>query len=179
MSVINGFRALVATIALPFLIRIFRKPSIRRPSSSSHPTLTSPPPSTSQQQQQQQPPGPDSLDLHLLRTAIICDCIGFISYSLSPNGILYTIGGALAAFGAVGLSTTEAALTKCINGGHVGELMGGLGLLQGVVRIVAPGSVNLIYSWTAKGGFPGVAFWVCAAGLGLSWAISWGVRARK
>ncbi|KAF2087192.1 MFS general substrate transporter [Saccharata proteae CBS 121410] len=143
MSVINFFRAAVSALALPVLIRLFRKPSQR--------------PNLSQSQLVDAPTGADSLDRTLMRTAILCDIFGFVGYATSPNGVLFTLCGALAAFGAIGLSTTEAALTKHISRERVGELMGGLGLMQAIVRIVAPSTANMVYSWTVTSA-PGLAF---------------------
>lgn len=121
--------------------------------------------------------GADSLDRTLIRTAILCDMAGFIAYAVSPNGVLYTIGGALAAFGAIGLSTTEAALTKHIDASRNGELLGGLGFLQGLVRIIAPGAANLIYSWTADS-IPQMAFLSVAVGLSVAAALTFLLKVR-
>ncbi|GME38956.1 putative membrane protein [Neofusicoccum parvum] len=232
MSVINGFRAAVSTLAIPFLIAIFRKrkPQFGRhsepthdhplphPSSAPVPTSTTSPstmldPSafpdldaltspTTPQATTFPPSDPDSplalrsittttpaapqpatgsldpLDRTLILTALLFDIFGYIGYALSPNGILFTLCGAAAAFGAVGLSTSEAALTKCVQPSaaprrrpalpqsKVGELMAGLGMLQSVVRIVAPALVNVVYAATVEGR-PGTAFLGVAGVLGV------------
>lgn len=136
MAVTNAFRAAVAALALPLLVRMFRK---GRPFAN---------------QEQSQPlhtgMGVDGLDRVLIRVAVLCDILGFVGYALAPNGVAFTLCGALAAFGAIGLSTTESALTKHVAPDRIGELMAGLGLLQAFVRIVAPSSVNLLYSLTVK-----------------------------
>ncbi|KAK8196974.1 major facilitator superfamily domain-containing protein, partial [Phyllosticta capitalensis] len=116
-------------------------------------------------------PGPDALDRHLILTALLFDIFGFSGYALSPNGVLFTLCGALAAFGAIGLSTTEAALTKHVATHRVGLLMGGLGVLQAIVRIIAPAAVNAVYSWSVAW-WPGLAFLVVAAMLGIGVALT-------
>ncbi|KAK8256826.1 major facilitator superfamily domain-containing protein [Phyllosticta capitalensis] len=118
-------------------------------------------------------PGPDALDRHLILTALLFDIFGFSGYALSPNGVLFTLCGALAAFGAIGLSTTEAALTKHVATHRVGLLMGGLGVLQAIVRIIAPAAVNAVYSWSVAW-WPGLAFLVVAAMLGIGVALTAG-----
>ncbi|KAK8222264.1 major facilitator superfamily domain-containing protein [Phyllosticta paracitricarpa] len=120
-------------------------------------------------------PGPDALDRHLILTALLFDIFGYSGYALSPNGVLFTLCGALAAFGAIGLSTTEAALTKHVARHRVGLLMGGLGVLQAVVRIVAPAAVNAVYAWSVAW-WPGLAFLVVAALLGFGVALTGWVR---
>ncbi|KAB2575263.1 putative membrane protein [Lasiodiplodia theobromae] len=147
----------------------------------------------------------DPLDRTLIVTAILFDIFGYLGYAASPNGILFTLCGAAAAFGAVGLSTSEAALTKIVapsssstttsspsqartaramreeamaGGGsssRVGELMAGLGLLQSVVRIVAPAVVNAVYGATVAVGAPGTAFVGVAGVLGVGAALTWGL----
>jgi MFS family permease len=155
MTVISAFRATVSYLALPLLIKFFRKGTELSPSvdGSDH--------------QHTVPHGAETLDRTLLSAAILADIAGFLSYALAPNGVLYTIGGALAAFGAIGLSTTEATLTKHIDPSHIGELMGGIGFLQGIVRILAPGTVNLVYAATAEGK-PHIAFLGVAGMLGFA-----------
>ncbi|KAK8156577.1 major facilitator superfamily domain-containing protein [Phyllosticta citrichinensis] len=120
-------------------------------------------------------PGPDALDRHLILTALLFDIFGYSGYALSPNGVLFTLCGALAAFGAIGLSTTEAALTKHVARHRVGLLMGGLGVLQAVVRIVAPAAVNAVYA-SSVAWWPGLAFLVVAGLLGFGVAMTGWVR---
>ncbi|KAK7529892.1 major facilitator superfamily domain-containing protein [Phyllosticta citribraziliensis] len=120
-------------------------------------------------------PGPDALDRHLILTALLFDIFGYSGYALSPNGVLFTLCGALAAFGAIGLSTTEAALTKHVARHRVGLLMGGLGVLQAFVRIVAPAAVNAVYA-SSVAWWPGLAFLVVAGLLGFGVAMTGWVR---
>jgi len=55
--------------------------------------------------------------------SIWTDIVGFVCYAISLNGILFTTFSALTAFGAIGLSTTEATLTKHVGSDRAGELM--------------------------------------------------------
>lgn len=163
MSVTNAFRAVVATFALPLLIKLFRwRWGNDKPKGRYHHLSPAPNGSASEVQ----PSGADGLDRLLIQIATLADMAGYIGYALSPSGILFTLCGSLAAFGAIGLSTTEATLTKHIRSDRVGELMGGLGLLQSFVRIVAPSAATLLYSWTA-GVVPGLVFWGVGIVLGV------------
>ncbi|KAF2838561.1 MFS general substrate transporter [Patellaria atrata CBS 101060] len=159
MSTINFSRAAISAFALPLLIRFFTHKS--HPPPSSNPSTT--------------PPGPAPLDSRLLSLAILTDLAGYLAYALAPTGVLFTLAGVLSAFGAVGLALTEATLTKHVGGDRVGELMGGLGLLQGLVRIFAPGVCGVLFAWSA-GWMPGLVFVCVAAILGFAAA---GVRGVK
>jgi hypothetical protein len=100
----------------------------------------------------------DSLDVFLLRISILSDTIGYIGYALSPTGTMFTFSGAIASFGAIGLATSEASMTKLLPAAQTGELLGALGLLQALARIIAPTVVSLTYSWTTDT-FPQLVFW--------------------
>lgn len=196
MSVINGFRAAVSTLGIPLLIAIYRRKKPRFSHSTPPPLPTDPEDSGSPLPSdipRSRPGTTDPLDRTLILTALFFDIAGYLGYALAPTGILFTLFGAAAAFGAIGLSTSEAALTKCVqpsasattaaeggggggDGSRVGELLAGLGLLQAVVRIVAPAVVNVVYGATVAVGAPGVAFWGMAGVLGVGWGLAWGVR---
>lgn len=138
----------------------------------------------------------DPLDRTLILTSLLFDIFGYVGYAASPNGVLFTLCGAAAAFGAIGLSTSEAALTKCVQpsnpnatatsagrraaregetSSRVGELMAGLGILQSVVRIIAPAMVNVVYGATVAVGWPELVFWGIAGLLGVGVALTMGL----
>ena len=102
--------------------------------------------------------GFDFLDLTLIRISILSDIIGFIGYATAPTGFLFTLSGIVAAFGAIGLAISEASMTKLVGGARTGELLGALGFLQAIARIVAPTIANLTYSWTVAQ-VPQLVFW--------------------
>ncbi|KAL8819213.1 MAG: hypothetical protein Q9191_007780 [Dirinaria sp. TL-2023a] len=146
LSTINIFRTLATTIILPLAVRFFRQ-------------FFHPPTSRSKRE-------PDSfshLDLFLLRIAILSDVLGYIGYALSPTGTLFTLSGALSGLGAIGLATSEASMTKLVDSAQTGELLGALGFLQAMARIVAPTLANLTYSLTVAK-VPALVLWGVAAG---------------
>jgi len=126
ISTINIFRAIATIIFLPFLVRWVRK-------HNSWPFS-----------------GSGDANLILIRIAIISDVIGYLGYTIAPNGTLFTFSGTIAALGSIWLASTEAFLTKQIDARRVGELMGALGLLQSLSRVVAPTVINLVYAWSVK-----------------------------
>lgn len=171
MSIVNGFRAAVSTLGLPLLIALFRRSSPRLAKASSTTKPTDPDSGSSQT-------GADALDKALIRASILIDIAGYLGFGFAPSGVVFTICGALAAFAATGLASTEATLTKHVDGERTGELMGGLGFLQGVVRVIAPSLVNVVYSWTVKEGVPQAAFLGIAGFLCLGAVLTFLVRTR-
>ena len=106
--------------------------------------------------------GFDRLDLFLIRISILSDVVGYIGYAVASSGFLFTLSGALAALGAVGLATSEASMTKLVGSARTGELLGALGFLQALARIVAPTVANATYSLTVAKA-PQLVFWGVAA----------------
>ncbi|MCJ1389444.1 Hippocampus abundant transcript 1 protein [Xylographa bjoerkii] len=92
--------------------------------------------------------GFDRLDLFLIRTSILSDVIGFMGFAFAPTGALFILSGVIASLGAIGLATSEASMTKLVDSSRIGELLGALGFLQAVARIIAPTIASLTYSWT-------------------------------
>ena len=159
LSTVNFFRTLATILVLPlaihFLRRYFHPPHL--------------PPS------QISSTGFDRFDLLLIRTSILSDIIGYIGYALAPTGALFTLSGAIASLGAIGLATSEAGMTKLVGSAQTGELLGALGFLQAMARIVAPTITNLTYSWSV-GKMPQLVFWglafcFVAACMATFWAI--------
>lgn len=116
----------------------------------------------------------DRLDMFLIRISILSDILGYIGYATAPTGTLFTLSGAVASLGAIGLSTSEASMTKIVGSEQTGELLGALAFLQAMARIIAPTVASLIYSRTVSS-TPALVFWgvaVCfaAAGIATFWA---------
>ena len=117
----------------------------------------------------------DRLDVFLIRISILSDIIGYAGYAIAPTGTLFTLSGAVAALGAIGLSTSEASMTKIVGSEQTGELLGALAFLQAMARIIAPTVSSLIYSRTVSS-TPALVFWgvaICfaAAGIATFWAV--------
>ena len=71
-----------------------------------------------------------------------------MGYAFAPTGALFILSGIVASLGAIGLATSEASMTKLVDSSQIGELLGALGFLQAVARIIAPTIASLTYSWT-------------------------------
>ena len=63
-------------------------------------------------------------------------------------------------------------MTKLMPKSRTGELLGALGFLQAMARIVAPTVANLTYSWTVDRA-PQLVFWGIAVVFMAAGAVSW------
>lgn len=107
------------------------------------------------------------MDITLIRLSIISDIIGYAGYAFAPTGFLFTFSGAIASLGAIGIASSEASMTKLVPKSRTGELLGALGFLQAMARIVAPTVANLTYSWTVDT-VPQLVFYGLAAAFGVA-----------
>lgn len=151
LSTVNIFRTIATVVVLPAIVMVSRRFSVSKGKSSFRHAHGNATPDES-------PSKMDSLDINLLRISIFSDTIGYIGYAISPTGALYTVSGAIASLGAIGLAISEASMTKLLPASQTGELLGALGLLQGMARIIAPTVTGLVYSWTTET-LPQLVFW--------------------
>jgi MFS family permease len=157
MTVVNSSRVFVLLVILPGVTRLYRGRPGRK---GSRPATTS---------------GTDTFDLTILRVGIFFDAMGFLGYTLSRQGWVFMASGALAAFGGMGSPTLQAAQTKHVPADRIGQLLGAMGLLHAVARVVAPLIFNGIYMATVKS-FPQTVFVVLTAMFGLAFIVCWFVK---
>ncbi|KAH8659831.1 major facilitator superfamily domain-containing protein [Xylariales sp. PMI_506] len=92
--------------------------------------------------------GVDEFDLRLLRGALLLETAGTLGYVLAPGPGLFIAAGVVASFGGIAGPLVQAALTKHVASEQVGSLLGALGLLQSLGRIVAPVVFSSLYAAT-------------------------------
>ena len=152
--VVNTCRVTVLIIVLPLITRILRGPAAKAVQRSS---------------------GCDGVDLGILRVAIIFDTLGYVGYAAVGTGPLFILSGAIAAIGNMGSPTLSASLTKHVPSDQTGRILGAMGLLHAIARIVAPLIFNLIYARTV-GTVPQTVFVCLAATFALSFIFSLFIR---
>lgn len=155
VSIINIFRVSVLLLLLPLISRIFKSREAR----------------TSMQQNS----GSDTLDLFIIRVAVFFDLVGYIGYATVKTGPLFTLSGIVASIGGMGPPTLSAALTKHVPQDRTGEVLGAMGLLHALARVVAPTIFNLIYSLTVRT-MPQTVFTCLSAVFGAAFVLSWFIR---
>ncbi|KAH8728389.1 tetracycline-efflux transporter-like protein [Phaeosphaeriaceae sp. PMI808] len=168
LSTVNIFRTLATVVILPIVINFSRHYFGAKGSSARH--------TYSHASSEEVTGQVDSLDVFLLRTSILSDTIGYIGYALSPTGALFTVSGAIASLGAIGLATSEAIMTKLLPASQTGELLGALGFLQALARIIAPTVASLTYSWTAES-IPQLVLWGIAVSFIVAGSLTFFLRA--
>lgn len=129
----------------------------------------------SQSKSEQRLSGCDNVDLGIIRTAILFDLLGYIGYSTVKTGNLFILCGAIAAIGGMGSPTLQSALTKHVPPDKTGQVLGAMGLLHAIARVVGPTIFNLIYAQTV-GKFSQTVFVCLAATFGLAFILSWFIR---
>ncbi|KAI4215347.1 MAG: hypothetical protein LQ351_002247 [Letrouitia transgressa] len=150
VSIVNVCRVANLTLILPLLSRLLRGP--RDPTREGR-------------------SGSDKVDLYVIRGAILCDILGYIGYSLAGVGTVFVLCGAATSFGSLASPTLQSALTKHVPPEKTGAVLGAMGLLHALARVVAPVIFNGIYSATV-GKYDRAVFFCLAATFGLSVVLS-------
>ncbi|KAL8700518.1 MAG: hypothetical protein Q9224_000931 [Gallowayella concinna] len=119
--------------------------------------------------------GSDNLDLYIIRTAIFFDMLGYIGYALARTASLFVVSGAVAAVGGMGSPTLQSALTKHVPPEQTGAVLGAVGLLHALARVVGPLIFNSIYSATV-GRFTQTVFVCLSSTFFIAFVLSWFIR---
>ena len=157
VSITNTCRVCVLVLVLPLINRIFR--GRRRLLGQTRRSNS----------------GSDPADLAIIRVSVFFDMMGYVGYAVARTGPLFILSGAIASFGAISSPTLQSSLTKHVPPDRIGQLLGAVGLLHALARVVAPTVFNLIYSATV--GKSTQAVFVCLAStFGLAFLLSWFIK---
>ncbi|KAL8733215.1 MAG: hypothetical protein Q9166_002232 [cf. Caloplaca sp. 2 TL-2023] len=119
--------------------------------------------------------GSDSLDLYIIRAAIIFDMLGYVGYASVRTANLFIVSGALASIGGMGSPTLQSALTKHVPPEQTGAVLGAVGLLHALARVAGPLIFNSIYSATV-GKFTQTVFVCLGSTFFVAFVLSWFIR---
>jgi len=152
LSIANVCRVTGLFVILPLVTRLFRGP-MRADGHSGH-------------------RGADMLDIRIVRVAIFLDLVGYVGYATATTGSMMIASAMIAAFAGVGPPTLSSAITAHVPPDRTGQVLGALGLLHALARVIAPLVFNTIYSLTV-GHFTQAVF-VCLGSLFLVvFVLSW------
>ncbi|PFH61558.1 hypothetical protein XA68_16981 [Ophiocordyceps unilateralis] len=101
--------------------------------------------------------GADGLDIWILRIALVCEVLGCLGYTLARDQGPFVASGMMTAFGGLGSATTQAAVTKHVPPERVGQMLGAIGMLHALSRVVGPVIFSGLYAGTVKT-FPQAVF---------------------
>lgn len=107
--------------------------------------------------------GADTIDIWIMRIALISEVFGVIGYILARNENVFFASGMVTALGGLGSATIQASVTKHVPQQRVGQVLGAIGMLHALSRVVGPVIFNGIYAATV-GSFD-QAFFVVLCGV--------------
>ncbi|KAG5973917.1 hypothetical protein E4U55_000185 [Claviceps digitariae] len=92
--------------------------------------------------------GADNVDMWILRFALVSDILGYIGYTLARTPGLFVGSAMVTAFGGLGSATSQSVVTKHVPADRVGQVLGAMGMMHALVRVIAPVVFNGIYAAT-------------------------------
>ncbi|PGH29586.1 hypothetical protein GX50_07664 [[Emmonsia] crescens] len=154
VSIASSVRVVILLVVLPTVTYLVRGPRSKR----SHINT-----------------GSDMLDITIIRMSTLFDLLGYLGYCVVRSGGLLLLSGAVVAMGAMASPTLTSSLTKHIPANRTGQLLGAIGLLHALARVVAPTIFNLIYSLTV-GTVPQAVFMCLSAAISLAMFASFFIK---
>lgn len=137
VSTLSMVRVITLALVLPIIIYLGRILPARRRRLR---TGEAPPPDKNA--------GADQLDLWILRFALCSDILGFLGFALSREPAFFWLSAIVTAFGGMGSATGQAVLTKLIPMERTGQVLGAVGTLHALARVVGPIAFNGLYAAT-------------------------------
>ncbi|KAK1999092.1 major facilitator superfamily transporter [Colletotrichum falcatum] len=119
--------------------------------------------------------GADTVDCWILRFALLSDVTGSLGYIFARNETIFVLSGMVTAFGGLGSATIQAAITKHVPADQVGQLLGAIGVLHALSRVLGPIAFNTLY-YSTVGVFDQAIFVLLASLFGLALLASFVVR---
>ncbi|KAI1394201.1 MFS general substrate transporter [Hypoxylon trugodes] len=164
VSIVSMVRVVILLCILPVINYIFRVRPLRRQRRESGDTNVV-----------ETNSGADNLDVWLLRIALLSDAAGTVGYIFVRQEQLFVLCGLGTAFGGLAGATIQSAITKHVPAQRVGSLLGAIGLLHALGRVIAPALFNGLYALTVET-FPQAFFVLLASLFGLAVLGSFFVR---
>jgi MFS family permease len=119
--------------------------------------------------------GADKLDLLVLRSALVSDVLGGLGYVFARSSGLFIASGVVTAIGGLGGAIGQAMITKHVPSERVGQLLGAIGMLQALARVLGPVLFNGMYALTT-GYFDQAIFVLLVSFFGFALVMSFTIR---
>lgn len=156
VSAVSTVRALVLLVVFPVINYVFRtRPAAMRARNLGAGSVV------------ERNKGADGLDIWLIRLALVSDVLGATGYLLARNSALFVVGGIVTAVGGLGSATIQASVTKHVPPDTVGQLLGAVGLLHALARVLSPLAFSGVY-WATLATYPQAIFVLLVGLYGLS-----------
>ncbi|KAF4857323.1 putative membrane protein [Colletotrichum siamense] len=111
--------------------------------------------------------GADTVDTWILRFALLSDVTGSLGYLFARTEAVFVMSGMVTALGGLGSATIQAAITKHVPADQVGQLLGAIGVLHSLARVLGPIAFNTLY-YSTVGTFDQAIFVLLSALFGLA-----------
>ncbi|KAG5966846.1 hypothetical protein E4U58_002401 [Claviceps cyperi] len=92
--------------------------------------------------------GADRVDTWILRFALLSDILGYIGYTLVRTPGLFVGSAMVTAFGGLGSATSQSVVTKHVPSDRVGRVLGAMGMMHALARVVGPVAISGLYAAT-------------------------------
>ena len=102
-------------------------------------------------------------------------CWGAVGYALVRTEPLFFASGMMTAIGGLGSATVQAALTKHVPPSRTGQILGAVGMLNALSRVIGPVIFNGLWAITV-GSYPQASFIMMASLFGLALLCSFAVK---
>ncbi|KAF6801171.1 major facilitator superfamily transporter [Colletotrichum sojae] len=119
--------------------------------------------------------GADAADCWILRFALLSDVTGALGYLFARNEAVFVMSGMVTAFGGLGSATIQAAITKHVPPDQVGQLLGAIGVLHSLSRVLGPIAFNTLY-YATVGYFDQAIFVLLTSLFGMALVASFMIR---
>lgn len=101
--------------------------------------------------------GADNLDIWTLRIALLSDTLGALGYCFARTAPVFVMSGMVTAIGGLGSATIQSAISKHIPPSSVGQVLGAVGMINAIARVLGPLLFNGLY-WLTVRVFPQAVF---------------------
>ncbi|KAF4456963.1 hypothetical protein F53441_978 [Fusarium austroafricanum] len=119
--------------------------------------------------------GADKLDIIILRIALMSDILGSLGYVFARSSAVFVASGMATAVGGLGSAVGQAMITKHVPSERVGQLLGAIGMMQALARVLGPILFNGVYALTV-GHFDQGIFVLLASLFGVALLMSLTIR---
>ncbi|KAG6031612.1 hypothetical protein E4U40_006986 [Claviceps sp. LM458 group G5] len=92
--------------------------------------------------------GADRVDTWILRFALLSDILGYIGYTLVRTPGLFVGSAMVTSFGGLGSATSQSVITKHVPPDRVGRVLGAMGMMHALARVIGPVAFNGLYAAT-------------------------------
>lgn len=109
----------------------------------------------------------DNVDMGMLSVGLLCQTAGMLALPFvgSTNMVILVLG--IASIGAISLPTFDSVLLKYYPESHLGEFLGAVSLVLGVLSIIVPVVMISLYKVGVSASFPGLPYIIAATGNGM------------